>query len=262
MKQIVLRGALLFAVIQILTTRDSWAQPQSTDDDGIKEKLEAFEKGTITLKELTEESGNCQKLIIYYFSNTNVSVKAKLPIGRCFAMAGEYKKAADLAVAYIQVYSNDWQGWKILGAANLLLGNFSESLAAYTNAVNYGDENCSVPLAFAALKLKRLDIFSNTVPELLILRQKGNSPETKPLDIAFLLAGYSIDTNQKELFIEALNGITSEQVLSRDDLTCVVKAGCRLFDDVRVNKIFTSLESISENKTNTTSLKLNSTHQP
>ena len=124
--------------------------------DNVKQKLEAFEKGTITLEELTGSSGNegRQEIIEYYLLHTNsVSIKAKLPISRCFASFDKYKEAVQLAEEYAYVYSNDWHGWKILGGANLALGNYAAAVEALTNSAKLGDEYSYAPLVFAALKI-------------------------------------------------------------------------------------------------------------
>ncbi|HSY74446.1 MAG TPA: hypothetical protein VK810_03165, partial [Dongiaceae bacterium] len=117
----------------------------------IKQKLEAFEKGDINLDETAPSMGGCQKLIDYYSLHTNdVSIKMKLPICRCFAALDKYPEAERLATEYLDVYSNDWRGWKILGVAYLKMANYSAAVEALTNSARLGDGNSYTPLAFAA----------------------------------------------------------------------------------------------------------------
>jgi hypothetical protein len=212
----------------------------------VKQKLEAFEKGTMTLKELTENDGDAgrQELIDYYLSHTNdVSVKAKLPISRCFAILDKYQQAAQLAAEYVQVYSNDWHGWKILGFANLTMGNYSAAVAALTNSARLGDEYSYDLLAFAALKIDRLDIVSNLVQHLLVLKKREPPPEAVPLDIVIVLVIYSLKANQQDIFVKALDGVSAKQILSRDDLPQGVKAGCERFKGKDIDKIRQEMES-------------------
>lgn len=214
--------------------------------EDIKQKLELYEMGKMTLNELSDDSENCQGLMDYYFSHTNeISVRSKLPISRCFVAYGEYHQAIKLALDYVQVYSNDWHAWKILGGANLSLGNFDTAINYLTNSARLGDENSYIPLSFAALKIDRLDIVSNLVPHLLILKNEKPPPETKPLDLVLILSLYGVNGDQQEIFLKALDGVTAKQILSREDLANIVKFGCEQFKGENIQKIARSLEVLT-----------------
>ena len=43
------------------------------------------------------------------------------------------------------MYSNDSRGWKILGAAHALCGEYEEAYAAATNSVRLGDKGLPGP---------------------------------------------------------------------------------------------------------------------
>jgi hypothetical protein len=86
---------------------------------------------------------------------------------------GKYPEATQLAQDYVNVYSNDWQGWRILGRANYEQENINSAVNAYTNAVRLGDVSSCDVLAVIALKANRLDAFPLIVPELLL--QKDSS---------------------------------------------------------------------------------------
>jgi tetratricopeptide (TPR) repeat protein len=210
-----------------------------------KLKLEAYEKGTMTLKELTESGDeNCKELISYYLLHTNdVSVKAKLPIGRCFAAYDKYPQAAQLAAEYVQIYSNDWHGWKILGGANLAMENYDTAIEPLMNAAKLGDEFSYAPLTFAALKLDRLNIVSNLVQHLFVLKKVEPPPEAVPLDIVTVLTLYSLKADRKDIFVKALDGVSAKQILSRDDLPQLVKEGCERFKGEDIDKIRQEMES-------------------
>ena len=84
----------------------------------IKQKINAYLKGDMSLHDLNENSGNegNRELIGYYFLHTNeIPAKAKFPISRSFAAICAYPEAASLAAAYLNVFSNDLSGWKELG---------------------------------------------------------------------------------------------------------------------------------------------------
>jgi hypothetical protein len=171
----------------------------------VKQKLEAFDKGTISLDEITidrnEEWGRA--LLTYYLSDTNaVTTKMKLPISRCFAGFGKYPEALQLAQDYVTVYSNDWHGWRILGGANYLLGHFNASVNAYTNAVRLGDDGSCAKLAIAAMK-----------------------------------------TDQNDLFVKAVEGVNPHDILAHDDLTDMVSQGCKQFKGEDIDKIRQEMKS-------------------
>ena len=211
----------------------------------VRQRLEAFEKGAMTLEDLTESGDqSCLELIDYYFMHTNdVSVKSKLPISRCFAATGKYQQAAQLAAEYVRVYSNDWHGWKILGGANVLMGNFNAAIQALTNSAKLGDERSYAPLSLAALKMDRLDVVSNLVSHLLVLKNESNPPEVNPLDILTVLTTYAVKADREDLFIKALDGVSAKQIASREDLNFVVRTGCDQFKGKSIDNLRKEMES-------------------
>jgi len=216
----------------------------------VRQKLQAFEKGKITLEELTEKGGAewGMKLIAYYVSHTNdVTVKMKLPISRSFAAFEKYSDAAKVAADYVQVYSNDWHGWKILGVANFSVGNLDQALEACTNAVRLGDDGSYGPLAFVALQLDRLDIMRDIVPRLLVLKRSKPTREINPLDIVAALMLYSLKAEKKEIFVEALDEVDIKDILSRDDLKQLVVDGCKKFRAREVEKLCRELRAKDPN---------------
>jgi tetratricopeptide (TPR) repeat protein len=219
----------------------------------VKQKLESFETGEVTLNELTDNDRDRQEIIDYYNSHKNaVSIKAKLPISRSFIALDEYQQAAELAAEYVQVYSNDWRGWKILGGADLLMENYNAAVDALAKAASLGDDYSYASLTFAALKIDRLDIVSNIVDHLLTLKKSQPPPESEPLDIVTVLTLYSLKADKQDVFVKALNGVSAKQILSRDDLPQLVKAGCDRFKGKDIDKIRQEMESAA-NSTNSIS---------
>src|SRR5208282_2371416 len=79
----------------------------------VRKSLEAYERGGVSLDELTEgPEAKLQRLVSYYRLHTNdVSLRAKLPISRSLGALGMWPEALPLAMEYLQVYSNDWHAW-------------------------------------------------------------------------------------------------------------------------------------------------------
>jgi hypothetical protein len=212
----------------------------------IRQKLEAYEKGAMTLDELSGNGNGklAQEIIAYYLSHTNdETVKMKLPISRCFAGFDRYQEAEKPAADYVQVYSNDWHGWKLLGGANLFFGNFDAAIGALTNSAALGDDGSYAPLAVASLKPNRLDVFQNIIPHLLVLKRSEPTREINPLDMVLVLAASSLKANKQDVFIQALDGLDAKQILSRGNLKQLVETGCERFKGADIDKVRLEMES-------------------
>jgi hypothetical protein len=226
---------------------------QKTADDEVRTQLDLFESGKITLDEITtgrdEEWG--RKLIAYYLAHTaSVTTKKKLPVSRCLAGFGKYPEALQLAENYVTVYSNDWQAWRIIGGANVFMTNWSSAMSAYTNAVLLGDSNSWASLGFAALKSDHLDVFRDFVPRLFLLE---NSQTDKDLQAAGVLVIYSLRTEQKDIFVKAVEGVNPKDILAHDDVTFLVKQGCEQFKGKDIDKIRQEMESATSSTNNVSS---------
>src|SRR5437899_1942608 len=101
---------LFFAILSVLSTasaQNPGGAPSAGADDEVKKKLRDFEQGKLSLEALTEKGGEefDRRLITFYSQHTNeVSVKALLPISRCYAFFDDFNQAAQLAERYVQVY--------------------------------------------------------------------------------------------------------------------------------------------------------------
>jgi len=250
MKRTGLLSLAIFGLIPGLSGGDFTAVPLNSNDVvEVSQKLNQYENGKITLDDLTQNGKTepDQKLVSYYLSHPNsVTVKMKLPISRCFAAADDYQDAAKLAADYILVYSNDWHGWKILGGANLGMGNYSAAVAALTNSARLGDDGSYAPLAFAALKSDQLDVVHNILPQLFALKHSKSSGVVR-LDIVGVLVIYSLKTDGQDIFVKALDGVSGKQIVSRDDLHQLVMTGCNRFKGEDINKIRQEVEAAAAN---------------
>ena len=218
----------------------------------VQKKLEAFEKGTVQLFEISDSEEDWRKTIAYFRSNTNaVSLKSKLVVSRCFALAGQFPQAASLAEEYVKVYSNDFRGWRILGGASCETKSYPQAVWAYTNAVMLGAEDCYVPLTAAALKAQRFDIIKDIVPHLLILKEASRTEQDDKLSIVLVLTVYSLNTDQSDVFFKAVEGFEAKDILARDDVAKAVSIGCKRFGgskdvDALCSKIKQALSKKSE----------------
>jgi tetratricopeptide (TPR) repeat protein len=247
MKSIILQLVIIFGLTVPLLGDDLASTTLTTNEENdVRQKLEAFEKGSIDLDETsgTSSMDGCQEIIDYYLLHTNdVSIKMKLPISRCFAALDKYPEAATLATEYVQVYSNDWRGWKILGGADFQMGNYNAAIGSLTNSARLGDNDSYAALGLAALRTERLDVFQEIIPHLFALKRSKPTNRINPLDTIMLLVGYSLKVNQQDLFIKALDGVSANQILSRDDLKQLVETGCERFKGKDIDKIRQELES-------------------
>jgi hypothetical protein len=99
-------------------------------------------------------------MISFYLSNSNsMTLKMKLPIARTYALCGLFPQAADLAQLYVNRYTNDWEGWDLLGGAKLMLERFDEAFVATTNVLRLGSDRNITSGAYLALKADRLDVY-------------------------------------------------------------------------------------------------------
>ena len=252
-RKIIITVALLAPLWRISAAEVS----ASTSADDLRqagESIRKFERGTSQLVELSEAEGSRgrQRLISYYVSNANtntISLKAKLLISRCFALEKDFREAALLAEQYVQVYSNDWRGWRILGSSSCALSNWNKGVMAFTNAVILGDEACYQLLAIAALQADRLDLVRDIVPHLLILKEAKRTDENDKLEIVMGLALYAFKADQKDVFVKALERVPAEKILSRKDVTMVVEWGCEKFTNAEVRSICKQLDEARKRKT-------------
>ena len=241
-----------FGLVSALWAEDTAVISLTTNEQAeIKQSLSAFERGEIGLDEASGLPNSCDKVVSYYVLHTNdVSVKMKLPISRSFAMSEQYSEAAKLAQEYINVYSNDWHGWRVLGGANMAMQLYDQAVSAYTNAVRLGDEEDYAALGAAAWAADRLDVLQDTVvPRLLVSKDDtARFSKEKRLEMRMILAGYSLRVDKQDIFTEALDGVDFQDVLHRDDLKQLVIVGCERFKGKDIDNIRRKLEAASKSE--------------
>ena len=126
----------------------------------VRRMMTDYVNGKLTLEQVTETGGKetGRKLILFFRTHeSEVTLKMKLPISRAYAGFGKFDASAELAKQYVNVYSNDWQGWNILGAARMAEHSYGEAVAAWTNAFRLGSKKNLVAFGVAAIAENRLD---------------------------------------------------------------------------------------------------------
>jgi hypothetical protein len=217
----------------------------------VKQTLDAFENGKLTLQDLNENAGTegCRKLVGYYLLHTNeITAKATLPIGRSFAGFNLFPEATNLGAQYVTIFSNDWHGWRLLGAAYNSLNLSNESIRAYSNAMKLGDNDSYASLAQVALKNNRLDLVKDMLPQLFSLKDNPQTSEKNKLNLITILIFYSVRTHQKDIFIKTLEGEDVKQILQNWMVKNNVRAGCKVFKGDDIDKIRQAVEAADQSE--------------
>jgi len=217
----------------------------------VKQTLDAYENGKLTLQDLNENAGTegCRKLVGYYLLHTNeITVKARLPIGRSLAGFNLFSEATNLGAQYVTVFSNDWHGWRLLGAAYNSLNLSNESIHAYGNAVKLGDNDSYASLAKVALKNNRLDLVKDMLPQLFSMKENPQTPEKNKLSLISILIFYSVRAHQKDIFIKTLEREDMKQILQNWMVKNNVRAGCKVFKGDDIDKIRQAVEAADKSE--------------
>lgn len=193
--------------------------------------LKAYERGALTFEELTQPTGNSSNLVAFYLTHTNeITVKMLLPIARSYAVHGNFQMGAKLAAEYLNVYSNDWKAWSVLGGAKAFMQQYNEALTAMTNVIRLGSDSNIAGTGLLAIQTERLDILETLIyPRLLHVRNAESTPEREKLDVTKVLVLYSLKVKKKDEFVRALAGIKVEELRKNEELAGFVRQGCRLF---------------------------------
>lgn len=250
-EMIIVTAATIFSLLSSARAQNPSAAVAAEADAEVKQKLRDFEDGNLTLEALIEKGGEKfdRQLISFYQRHTNgVSTKALLPISRCFFFFGDFEQASKIAQQYMQVYSNDWHGWHVIGGANLALTNFDKALTAYTNALRLGDTQSCVELGFCAWKLERLDIMTEIVPCMFAAKDNAKSEKDKT-DAITILVIYATNADREDVFVKALAGVRPSEVAARDDLTHVVLTVCDRFKTKDLQPFCEKVRALSKNST-------------
>jgi len=177
------------------------------------EAIAAFQAGKLDVDDLVALPGMCEKMQSLYASQTNtVPVKMQLPLSACLGKSERWVESAKFAASYVTAFSNDWHGWRQLGIAKMNLDSYDEGLAAFTNAVRLGGRSEYPRLGIAALKANRMDIFRDQAAPFLLKLKDSSDPATR-IKIVDLLILYSLADARQDIFVKALHGVKSAEIL-------------------------------------------------
>ncbi len=192
----------------------------ASKSNAVEQALKAFDAGSATLDELTVaiRPEFRHELVEYYQQHSNrVTTRMLLPISRAMAMTGDTTRAADLARSYVQTYSNDWRGWRIIGGASIYAKDFSSALLAYSNALNFGDSKSFVPYSASALELNRPELVSPYVTNLLTA-EKLETESRFRTDALLCLVAYAYKTQNTNVLSTSLRGLPPSEIAKRPDI--------------------------------------------
>lgn len=202
------------------------------DANRVREKLAAYDKGKLGMEDLNEKAGQSgsRALIGFYLKYPDeVSAKAKLPISRSYAEFGMWPNALSLATDYVRAYSNDWHGWRVVGAASCAMNLTNQAMSAYSNAIRLGDRRSNLDLAGAGLQFGDMDVIKPLIPALLKLRDVKETAKGDRAETMGLLIVYSVKVNDEDAFIKALEGVAPAELMENADLRKDFELGCQFF---------------------------------
>jgi hypothetical protein len=212
----------------------------------VKLRLEAYEKGVLSLEDLNDGT---QKLVAYYLAYaSSVPTKAKLPLSCAFGRYDLHAAATRLAADYVSVYSNDWRGWRVLGFAHTQMDNVKAAIAAYTNAVRLGDKDSCGMLAANAIDDHQLELVNGLVPDMLKLQHDSTTSKLYWMELTGVLVLYSVKADREDVFLKAMEGADLEAILSRKELKGYVERACKKFKSEEAQRIAEKLRRASSGK--------------
>jgi len=225
----------------------------------IGQRLNDYENGKLDLQYFGEKAGIdvWRELIGYYLLHTNnISTKAKLPVARCYAQFHLIAQATELGEEYVNVYSNDWRGWRLLGYCYDITDSPDKAILAYSNSARLGPKLGYEQLAGCAMRNNRWDVVKNIVPQLLALKKAGEMPKEDRFSLITILIGYSLKTDREDIFIETLEGENVSEIAENDSIRQDITTGCGVFQGPEIDKIRKELElatrgSLGSTATNT-----------
>jgi tetratricopeptide (TPR) repeat protein len=210
---------------------------------GVKAKLDAYAQGTLSLESLTDNQESSLQLIAYYLTHSNsVTAMMKLPISKSFFVWSKYPEAAVLAQEYVDVNSNDWHGWRVLGGAKLMMESYDEALTALTNAARLGDKENYASIGGAALQTDRLDVFQKVaLPHLLVSMKDPKVPENERIEMRQVLIAYALKADKADIFLKSIEKLNTTDLARYAGLRNLVRIGCDRFESPEVEKLCKAL---------------------
>jgi tetratricopeptide (TPR) repeat protein len=256
LKYLVLQSLLYLALPTLLFADEPESFSITTNQAmQMQRRLNAYEKGQINIHDLNENASEEEnrELIGFYLLHTNeLSLKDKLAVGRSYSYFRMFPEAIQLTAEYLNVYSNDFHAWNVLGSCYMGSKSFDKAIDAYTNSVRLGDKMSYISLVGAALLGGRWEIVQGAIPKLLELKKSDHLSQDDEHNMLVILLSYSIKFEQEDIFVKALDGVSSEQISSEQDSKWLVTSGCQLFKGKKIDGIRKKLEAAEAKDSNST----------
>src|SRR3974390_411057 len=183
----------------------------------VERRLNAYEIDQISIFDLNENASpeENRELIGFYLLHTNgVSLKVKMAVARSYMFFRLYPEAIKLSVEYLNVNSNDFHAWNVLGTCYMGSKSYDKCMDAFSNAVRLGDKMSYISLVGAALLGERWEIVQGAIPKLMELKKADHLSQDDEHNMLVILLSYSIKFEQQDVFVKAFDGVSSEQILS------------------------------------------------
>lgn len=201
----------------------------ATEAESISNVISKYAQHTDDLRKLSsaDQSPLRRRIIAYYEASTNqLPAKHKFVVAWCMGQENDFTNATKLLEEYVRVYTNSTIGWIMLGTASVMIDNNERGIEAYEKAVALGDEKSLSALAGVALQINRLDIVKKYVPDLLRLKDEKGPPDFIKQEVIGFLVVYASRTDNQELYLQALDKVKIDQLVSRTDVLVEVDKAC------------------------------------
>lgn len=247
-------GRYLALVAVALVTGDS-VKAQNLSSNAlaeVRDALTSFDQGLIDLDWFKDQpSGELDTNITLYFQQhpSNITTKMKLPISWSFFMLDDFSTAKRLATEYVNVYSNDWHGWRAVAGAEFGLHAWKESFSAGLKAAALGDDENYTALGVSALKCNRMDVLKRTIiPRLLMYRDDDRFEPEDRSAMRQVLVIYALrvpqDSEAEDIFCKAITGVSIEDVNRQGgNFAQKIHEGCERFKSKAAQELCQKLDA-------------------
>jgi len=174
------------------------------------------------------------RIIQEYLRDTNAFPQAKIAaVGDAYRIQGRYKEAAEIYTRMLKDNPTNWIALRGLGIVDMYQGRPRDAIGKLRRAFLRGDEDSLRNFGTACVLAGDFGAMKEFIPA--FLEHKDDNPEILNSLIACCLKSIPPD---KELFYKAIQGVTDDRILHRQDTTDAVVYGLKLFGDTeRANSL-------------------------
>ncbi|MDZ4743110.1 MAG: hypothetical protein SGI98_06790 [Verrucomicrobiota bacterium] len=141
-----------------------------------------------------------------------------------YASQKKLPESRDTFLKYLEKNTDNPRAYRGLGNVYLMMGSTSEAIGYYKLGWKLKDADSLAALSVALLSTQRLD-------ELDAIQSDMLANKTKNIEVVNVLMANAIENkNDKDLFNQAIAGITGDQILSREDTSLFMLKGFYKFN--------------------------------